>query len=157
MYEYQCKIVRVVDGDTTDVDIDLGFGVWLLKQRVRFYGVDTPESRTSDKKEKVYGLAAKHFVESYLPKDSRQVLRTRKDSVGKYGRILGEFVVFDGSNDRETTLNQLLIDTHNAVEYFGQSKEDIAEEHIKNRGLVNLLDDKERIIENIATLWPPER
>ena len=157
MYEYQCKIVRVVDGDTTDVDIDLGFGVWMKKQRVRFYGVDTPESRTSDKKEKVYGLAAKHFVESYLPKDSRQVLRTRKDSVGKYGRILGEFVVFDGSNDRETTLNQLLIDTHNAVEYFGQSKEDIAEEHIKNRGLVNLLDDKERIIENIASLWPPER
>jgi len=157
MYEYQCKVVRVVDGDTTDVDIDLGFGVWLLKQRVRFYGVDTPESRTSDKKEKVYGLAAKHFVESYLPKDSRQVLRTRKDSVGKYGRILGEFVVFDGSNDRETTLNQLLIDTHNAVAYFGQSKDDIAEEHIKNRGLVNLLDDKERIIENIASLWPPER
>ena len=138
MYEYQCKIVRVVDGDTTDVDIDLGFGVWMKKQRVRFYGVDTPESRTSDKKEKVYGLAAKHFVESYLPKDSRQVLRTRKDSVGKYGRILGEFVVFDGSNDRETTLNQLLIDTHNAVEYFGQSKEDIAEEHIKNRSLVIL-------------------
>jgi len=157
MYEYQCKIVRVVDGDTTDVDIDLGFGVWMKKQRVRFYGVDTPESRTSDKKEKVYGLAAKHFVESYLPKDSRQVLRTRKDSVGKYGRILGEFVVFDGSNDRETTLNQLLIDTNNAVAYFGQSKDDIAEEHIKNRGLVNLLDDKERIIENIATLWPPER
>ena len=138
MYEYQCKVVRVVDGDTTDVDIDLGFGVWMKKQRVRFYGVDTPESRTSDKKEKVYGLAAKHFVESYLPKDSRQVLRTRKDSVGKYGRILGEFVVFDGSNDRETTLNQLLIDTHNAVEYFGQSKEDIAEEHIKNRSLVIL-------------------
>ena len=104
----------------------------------RAYGVDTPESRTSDPEEKVYGLAAKHFVESYLPKDSRQVLRTRKDSVGKYGRILGEFVVFDGSNDRETTLNQLLIDTHNAVEYFGQSKEDIAEEHIKNRSLVIL-------------------
>ena len=138
MYEYQCKIVRVVDGDTTDVDIDLGFGVWMKKQRVRFYGVDTPESRTSDKEEKVYGFAAKHFVESYLPKDSRQVLRTRKDSVGKYGRILGEFVVFDGSNDRETTLNQLLIDTHNAVAYFGQSKEDIAEEHVKNRSLVIL-------------------
>ena len=138
MYEYQCKIVRVVDGDTTDVDIDLGFGVWMKKQRIRFYGVDTPESRTRDKEEKVYGLAAKYFVESYLPKGSRQVLRTRKDGVGKYGRILGEFVVFDGSNDRETTLNQLLIDTHNAVAYFGQSKEDIAEEHIKNRSLVIL-------------------
>ena len=138
MYEYQCKIVRVVDGDTADVDIDLGFGVWLKKQRVRFYGVDTPESRTSDKEEKVYGLAAKHFVENYLPKGSTQVLRTRKDGVGKYGRILGEFVVFDGSKDMETTLNKLLIDTHNAVAYFGQSKDDIEEEHIKNRSLVKL-------------------
>jgi hypothetical protein len=63
--------------------------------------------------------------------DSIQVLRTRKDGKGKYGRILGEFVVED------TTLNQLLIDTHNAVAYFGQSKDDIEEEHIRNRELVN--------------------
>ena len=138
MFEYQCKIVKVIDGDTADVDIDLGFGVWMKKQRIRFYGVDTPESRTSNKEEKVYGLAAKHFVENYLPKGSTQVLRTRKDGVGKYGRILGEFVVFDGSKDMETTLNKLLIDTHNAVAYFGQSKDDIEEEHIKNRSLVKL-------------------
>ena len=136
MFEYQCKIVKVIDGDTADVDIDLGFGVWRKKQRVRFYGVDTPESRTSDKEEKVYGLLAKEFVQSYLPLESTQVLRTKKDGVGKYGRILGEFVVFDGATDRETTVNQLLIDTHNAVAYFGQSKEDIAEQHIMNRSLV---------------------
>ena len=127
MYEYPCKIVKVIDGDTTDVDIDLGFGVWLKKQRIRFYGVDTPESRTSDKEERVYGLMAKEFVQKHLPLDSIQVLRTRKDGKGKYGRILGEFVVED------TTLNQLLIDTHNAVAYYGQSKEDIAEEHLRNR------------------------
>jgi len=127
MYEYPCKIVKVIDGDTTDVDIDLGFGVWLKKQRIRFYGVDTPESRTSDKEEKVYGLMAKEFVQKHLPLDSIQILRTRKDGKGKYGRILGEFVVND------TTLNQLLIDTHNAVAYYGQSKEDIAEEHLRNR------------------------
>jgi|TARA_B110000263_G_C15109703_1_gene419198 micrococcal nuclease len=131
MFEYQCKIVKVIDGDTADVDIDLGFGVWMKKQRVRFYGVDTPESRTSDKEEKVYGLMAKEFVLSHLPIGSTQVLRTKKDGVGKYGRILGEFVVDD------TTLNQLLIDTHNGVAYFGQSKDDIEEEHIKNRELVN--------------------
>ena len=131
MFEYQCKIVKVIDGDTADVDIDLGFGVWMKKQRVRFYGVDTPESRTSDKEEKVYGLIAKEFVLSHLPIGSTQVLRTKKDGVGKYGRILGEFVVDD------TTLNQLLIDTHNGVAYFGQSKDDIEEEHIKNRELVN--------------------
>jgi micrococcal nuclease len=139
MFEYPCKIVKVIDGDTADVDIDLGFGVWLKKQRIRFYGIDTPESRTSDKEEKVYGLSAKKFVLSYLPKGSSQVLRTRKDGKGKYGRILGEFVVFDGATDRETTVNQLLIDTHNAVAYFGQSKDDIEEEHIKNRSLVSIL------------------
>jgi micrococcal nuclease len=127
MYEYPCKIVKVIDGDTTDVDIDLGFGVWLKKQRIRFYGVDTPESRTSDKEEKVYGLMAKEFVLKRLPIGSTQTLRTKRDGVGKYGRILGEFVVND------TTLNQLLIDTHNAVAYYGQSKEDIAEEHLRNR------------------------
>jgi micrococcal nuclease len=131
MYEYQCKIVKVIDGDTADVDIDLGFGVWMKKQRIRFYGVDTPESRTRDKEEKVYGLMAKEFVLSHLPVGSTQVLRTKKDGVGKYGRILGEFIIDD------TTVNQLLIDTHNAVAYFGQSKDDIEEEHLRNRELVN--------------------
>jgi len=103
----------------------------MKKQRIRFYGVDTPESRTRDKEEKVYGLMAKEFVLSHLPVGSTQVLRTKKDGVGKYGRILGEFVIDD------TTVNQLLIDTHNAVAYFGQSKDDIEEEHLRNRELVN--------------------
>ena len=66
MYEYKCKVVRVVDGDTVDVDIDLGFGVWMRKQRIRMYGIDTPESRTSDKVEKKYGLAADWH--RYLPR-----------------------------------------------------------------------------------------
>ena len=61
MFEYKCKLVRVVDGDTVDVDIDLGFGVWLRKQRIRLYGIDTPESRTSDPIEKVYGNAVQGF------------------------------------------------------------------------------------------------
>ena len=139
MFEYQCKIVKVIDGDTADVDIDLGFGVWMKKQRVRFYGVDTPESRTSDKEEKVYGMMAKKFEQDHLPLGSTQVLRTHKDSVGKYGRILGEFIVND------TTLNQLLIDTHNAVAYFGQSKDAIEEEHLKNRELVSV--EKMKMIE----------
>ena len=131
MYEYKVKeIAKVVDGDTVDVDIDLGFGVWMKKQRIRLYGIDTPESRTRDLEEKKYGLMAKQFVLDHLPIGSTQTLRTRKDGVGKYGRILGEFVVGD------TTVNQLLIDTHNAVAYFGQSKEDIEEAHIVNRSLV---------------------
>ncbi len=93
MYEYRCKIVKVIDGDTVDVDIDLGFGVWLHKERIRLYGIDTPESRTRDLEEKKYGLAAKNFVLKYLPVDSYQTLVTVQDKAGKFGRILGKFKI----------------------------------------------------------------
>ena len=133
MYEYKCKILRVVDGDTTDVDIDLGFGVWLHKQRIRFYGIDTPESRTRDLEEKKHGLAAKEYVKSHIPVGSTQTLVTVKDGKGKYGRILGQFKLEDG-----TILNENMISEHHAVAYHGQSKEEIAEGHIANREFINL-------------------
>ena len=138
MFEYNCTIVRVVDGDTVDVDIDLGFGVWLRKQRIRFHGVDTPESRTRDLEEKKYGLAAKAFVEAHLPVGSVRILTTVKDKAGKYGRILGKFKAYDSDLDAWVNLNQMLIIKHHAVEYYGQSKEEIAEQHIKNRLLGEL-------------------
>ena len=138
MYEYKCRIDRVVDGDTVDVDIDLGFGVWLRKERVRMYGIDTPESRTRDLEEKKYGLAVKAFVLAFLPVDSMQTLRTKKDGKGKFGRILGEFVVYDTKKSAWRSLNEIMIEEHHAVAYHGQSKEDIAEEHIRNRALVVL-------------------
>ena len=139
MYEYACKIVRVIDGDTTDVDIDLGFGVWLKKQRIRFYGIDTPESRTRDAIEKIYGNAAKSLVMSYLPVGSSQILITHKDEVGKYGRILGKFKCYDSETDAWIILNNLMIQQHHAVAYHGQSKEDIEEQHLANRELVDLV------------------
>ena len=89
MYEYRCKVVKIIDGDTVDVDIDLGFGVWLHKERVRLYGIDTPESRTRDLEEKKYGLAAKDFLTGMLD-DDQIILKTHKDKTGKFGRILGE-------------------------------------------------------------------
>ena len=138
MYEYQCKIVKVIDGDTVDVDIDLGFGVWLKKQRIRFYGIDTPESRTRDLEEKKYGLVAKAFVETHLPVGSIRTLTTVKDKAGKYGRILGKFKAYDSYTDAWVNLNQWMIIKHYGVEYSGQSKELIAEQHIINRGLVDL-------------------
>ena len=133
MYEYKCKIIKVIDGDTTDVDIDLGFGVWLKKQRIRFFGIDTPESRTRDLEEKKYGLAAKKYVTDHMPLGSTQTLVTVKDGKGKYGRILGQFKMEDGS-----ILNDNMIAEHHAVAYFGQSKDDIEEEHLVNRELVQL-------------------
>ena len=138
MFEYQCKIVKVIDGDTVDVDIDLGFGVWLKKQRIRFYGIDTPESRTRDLEEKKYGLIAKAFVEAHLPVGSTRTLTTVKDKTGKYGRILGKFKAYDSYTDAWVNLNQWMIIKHYGVEYSGQSKELIAEQHIINRGLVDL-------------------
>ena len=127
MHEYKAKIKRFVDGDTVDVDIDLGFGIVLVKQRIRLYGIDTPESRTRDKEEKFYGKLAAKFLKDQCKKSSSITLRTHLDKKGKYGRILGEIIV-DGVN-----INQLMIAEHMAVEYHGQSKTDIHKEHMFNR------------------------
>ena len=135
MYEYRCKIVKIIDGDTVDVDIDLGFGVWMHKERIRLYGIDTPESRTSDLDEKKYGLIAKGWIEKFMPVGSMQTLITQKDKSGKFGRILGKFRVNDGHYD--IILNDWMISNHHAVAYYGQSKQDIAEQHIINRGHVD--------------------
>ncbi len=131
MFEYPVKITKVIDGDTVDVDIDLGFGIWLRNERVRLYGIDTPESRTRDKVEKRYGLYAKNYLKSHLGKTS--TLRTQKDGKGKFGRILGEFIIYDTETDAYRSVNQMMIEKHIAVEYHGQSKEDIEEAHLKNR------------------------
>jgi len=136
MHEYRCTILRVVDGDTVDVDIDLGFGVWMRKQRIRCYGIDTPESRTRDLEEKKFGLLAKYYVERFLAKGSAAILVTEKDGKGKFGRILGKFKVFDAVEDKEAFLHEIMIRDHMAVEYMGQSKELIAEQHLINRGLI---------------------
>jgi len=129
LYEYRVANIRVVDGDTVDVDIDLGFGVWMKKQRIRLYGIDTPESRTKDKVEKAFGLAAKKRLEEILSMSDDIVLRSVKDIRGKFGRILGDFVVYDLAG----TSGDLLCAEGHAVRYLGQSKEEIREEHEKNR------------------------
>ena len=140
MHEYNCTIRRVVDGDTVDVDIDLGFDMWIHNERVRLFGIDTPESRTRDLEEKKAGLFAKDVVLHYLPEGSKQVLRTHKDKVGKYGRVLGEFVIYDSLTDRQTTINQFMIDHKIGVEYSGKSKDEIVKQHIENR---KYLDEKD--------------
>ena len=133
MYEYRCRVVKVVDGDTIDVDIDLGFSITLVNQRIRLQGVDTPESRTRDLEEKKFGLLAKEVVESYCPLDRPITLQTTKDERGKFGRILGDFLVYDGATDSWKMLSEILIDNHYAVAYHGQSKEEIKEAHFFNR------------------------
>ena len=136
MFRYKCKIVKIIDGDTVDVDIDLGFGIWIRNERVRIHGIDTPESRTRDKEEKKFGLLAKKFVQDVLKVGSMQTLVTEKagdEAKGKFGRILGKFEVYDGATDRTMFLGDIMIRENHAVPYHGQSKEDIQEQHLANR------------------------
>ena len=131
MHEYKVKIRRIVDGDTIDVDIDLGFNMILSKQRIRLYGIDTPESRTRDKEEKFYGKLSAKFLKEQCKNNSEIFLKTYLDKKGKFGRILGEFIV-DGVN-----INKLMIEKYMAVEYYGQSKDEIDKEHQVNRVQLN--------------------
>ena len=144
MYEYGCKVTRVVDGDTIDVDLDLGFDI-IYKCRVRLYGIDTPESRTRNKDEKVRGKLAAKFLKDAISNGKNVILQTQlKDSKGKFGRVLASVVV-DGIN-----INQKMVTNHLAVRYEGQSKKDIQLEHLKNRkiliqrGLHTLIEDEKK-------------
>jgi micrococcal nuclease len=119
MYEYRVKsVLAVVDGDTIDVDIDLGFDISLTK-RVRLAGIDTPESRTKDKEEKVLGLEVKELLKKKLKEAKSIVIKTQlPDSTEKYGRILG-WVFLDGA---ELSINEALIAGGYAWEYMGETK-----------------------------------
>jgi len=134
MYEYKVTIDRIIDGDTVDVDIDLGFDVVLTKKRVRLYGIDTPESRTRDKEEKVRGLLSKSFLQLQCPVGS--YVKLISHDIGKFGRILGE--LFEYNTDNEVSINQVMCDEGFAVPYFGGNKDKLEELHIANKAkLIN--------------------
>ena len=131
MYEYKCKVNKVIDGDTVDVDIDLGFGVVLTDERVRVMGIDTPESRTRNKVEKLFGLASKARLKELLTKHcvlKTEINKNGEDMKGKFGRVLGDFVAADGR-----MITDILIEEGYAVAYHGQSKDDIQDAHLANR------------------------
>lgn len=135
MYQYKVKVVKVVDGDTIDVDIDLGFSTVLKKQRVRFLGIDTPESRTRDLVEKKFGKASKKHLKGLL--ESAESLSLISHDKGKFGRILGEIIAhFDeGHPVYETEINvneQMILDGH-AVRYTGENKDLVEQQHLANR------------------------
>jgi len=130
MYRYAVTVTRIVDGDTVDVDVDLGFGMIYKKQRVRMMGIDTPESRTRDLEEKFYGKASKAHLTSILSEGNVQL---KSHDKGKFGRILGELFIGDSSY----SVNQQMIDEYHAVPYFGQSKDDTEKGHLWNRQALN--------------------
>jgi|TARA_R110000744_G_scaffold251163_1_gene367153 micrococcal nuclease len=114
MYQYKVTLDRIVDGDTIDVNVDLGFTVWLSKQRIRLMGVDTWESRTRNLEVKAKGLLAKEFTKHMVSEAEEIILISH--GKGKYGRILGE-VICDG-----VSLNDALVENGHAVEYYGGTK-----------------------------------
>ena len=134
--EYDVTIIKVVDGDTVDVDIDLGFGICLKDERVRIMGIDTPESRTRDKVEDLFGEAAKARLKELLTDGDPKLITTEnkhgEDMKGKFGRILGDFYVerYEGKREKVT---DVLIEEGHAVAYFGGSKEEIQAKHMVNR------------------------
>jgi micrococcal nuclease len=129
--EYDVVLLKAVDGDTVDVDIDLGFGIWLRSERVRIMGIDTPESRTSNKVEKLFGLAAKKRLKELLKEGAVLVTTEEKggeDARGKFGRILGDFKVPDGR-----LVTEVMAAEGHCVPYFGGSKDDTQAQHEVNR------------------------
>tara|TARA_A100001201_G_scaffold143468_1_gene145254 strand:- start:2010 stop:2426 length:417 start_codon:yes stop_codon:yes gene_type:complete len=118
MYTYKAKLDRVVDGDTIDVHIDLGFDITVHK-RVRLAGIDTPESRTRDLEEKKRGLAAKYRLTEILDQGS---LVIESKEVGKYGRVLGVLIIHPDNLDLPINVNETLVEEGHAVEYNGGKK-----------------------------------
>ena len=127
-YSYRVKkVTKIVDGDTIDVLLDMGFDI-LYQQRVRLFGIDTPESRTRDLEEKKYGLLSKYFLKAELSLGKKITVKTYKgDETGKFGRILGDIWI-DGKS-----VNQKMCDKGYAVPYYGQNKDLVEEAHLKNR------------------------
>ena len=128
MYEYKIKeVVKVVDGDTVDLNIDLGFNL-TKKERVSLAGIDTPESRTRDLKEKELGIEAKEFLERRLSDGENLKVKTEKD--GKYGRMLGWIYI------SETNINKEMVQRGYAWEYDGGKKEKDLNDLRLKRGLI---------------------
>ena len=128
---YNATVVRIVDGDTIRLDIDLGFDIVLKNQSVRLYKVDTPECRTRDLKEKAAGLLAKEVVQNLIAVGERVFIRTKLDTKGKFGRLLGTIITTDNIN-----INEHLIDNNYAVEYYGQSKTEVQSKHDENYNIL---------------------
>ena len=132
--EYDVVVIKVVDGDTVDVDIDLGFGVCLKDERVRIMGIDTPESRTSDRVEDLFGEAAKARLKELIKHGGKLITtedKSGEDMKGKFGRILGDFKVEHNGEMKRVT--EIMEAEGHCVPYFGGSKEDTQAAHEVNR------------------------
>lgn len=136
MYQYKARVNRIIDGDSVVLDIDLGFDIWMDNQHVRIYGIDTPEIRTKDLDEKKIGFIAKKHVEDLLPIGEIIKVNTYMNKSSKFGRILAKIINIDGVD-----VGLSLLENHLAVEYYGQSKDEIKQAHLDNR-MILILEGK---------------
>ncbi len=134
MYTYKADVIKIIDGDTIDVNIHLGFNVILYKQRIRLMGIDTPESRTRNLEEKERGLLSKAYVENKCPVGSTIMIESLDR--GKFGRILGNIWEAGQVADPDTSINKRMIADGFAVEYYGGSKDDLEAAHMKNKQIL---------------------
>ena len=126
MYKYNAKLDRVVDGDTVDVLVDLGFNTW-KKVRIRMHGMNAPESRTRDLEEKKFGLASKEYLKHWI--EEQEYVMIESTEKGKFGRVLGNV----WNPECTVCVNTKMIEDHHAVEYTGQNKDNVQEQHMINR------------------------
>lgn len=132
MYTYNCKINKVIDGDTINVDIDLGFNTIIANQVIRLYGIDAPESKTKDAEEKIFGTLSKKVLAKKLPVGQWFKIKTiKEDGDDKYGRFFGRIYAEDG-----TEINQWMVDNNYAVQYKGEDKNAIQADHLLNRSII---------------------
>jgi len=138
-YEYKSKFKKVIDGDTIIVDIDLGFSIVLSNQYIRLIGIDTPEIRSKDKIEKIFGTTSKKAVEDFMKNSDQENLIIQTlfcdDNGDKFGRVLGKVY-----NSNKVCLNEWMIERNYAVRYDGENKEKIKNLHLANRKV--LIDNK---------------
>ena len=131
-FVYEATIRRVIDGDSVVCDISCGFDIYLNKQNVRLYKIDTPETRGGTSELKALGYAAKQYVKEELPAGAQVLLKTYIDGRGKFGRLLASIYKKEGSGYETKSINQKLLEMRLAVEYMGQSKSDIVIAHNAN-------------------------
>ena len=123
------QVTKVIDGDTCDVILDLGFDIY-HKCRIRLFGIDTPESRTRDLEEKKRGLLSKEYLKEKLKAEKLTVKTYKGEETGKFGRVLGD-IYADG-----VSINQTMVEESYAVAYYGQNKDDVEAAHMVNRQLL---------------------
>lgn len=128
MKYYEIILNRVIDGDSFDIDIHLGFGVWLKDQRLRLLGVDTPESRTSNEEERIYGNLAKEFVFNWCKDRKLKLVIEDNADKDKFGRILGNLC-----DEKDTLITIDIVENHHGVFYNGENKDSIKQLHLLNR------------------------